>query len=70
MPPDRMTGFNGHGTLIPAPLYGVCLKGVDKLLNRTLPVAGTSGSTKQVWGLLEQDSIYGRLRRFMCYLHD
>jgi hypothetical protein len=28
-------------------------------------VAGTSGSTKPVWGLLEQDSFYGRLRRFI-----
>ena len=26
-------------------------------------MAGTSGSTNQVWGLPEQDSIYGRLRR-------
>ena len=53
-----------------ASLYGVCLKGVDDLLNRTLPVAGTSGSTKQVWGLLEQDSIYDRLRRLYYILHD
>src|SRR3954470_10006525 len=48
-----------------ASLYGVCWKGVDNLLNRTLPAAGTSGSTRQVWGLLEQDSICGRLRRFI-----
>ena len=53
-----------------ASLYGVCLKGVDNLLNRTLPAAGTSGSTRQVWGLLEQDSVYGRLRRFINSLHD
>ena len=33
-------------------------------------MVGTSGSTRQVWGLLEQDSIYGRLRRFMNFLHD
>ena len=46
--------------LPPWPLYTVCAnKGVDNLLNRTLPMAGTSGSTKQAWGLLEQDSIYG-----------
>src|SRR3990170_5280198 len=38
-------------------------KGVNNLLNHTPPVAGTSGSTNQVWGLPEQDSIYGRLRR-------
>ena len=44
--------------------------GVDDLLNHTLPTAGTSGSTKQVWGLLEQDSIYGRLRRLKDSLHD
>ena len=53
-----------------ASLYGVCLKGVDDLLNRTQPAAGTSGSTKQVWVLLEQNSIYGRLRRFISSLHD
>ena len=53
-----------------ASMYGVCWKGVDDLLNHTLPAAGTSGSTKQVWGLLEQDSIYGRLRRFINSLHD
>ena len=33
-------------------------------------MAGTSGSTKQVWGLLEQDSIYDRLRRLKHFLHD
>ena len=33
-------------------------------------MAGTSGSTKQVWVLLEQDSIYGRLRRLKYSLHD
>ena len=54
--------------LRPWPLCTVCAKkGVDNLLNRTLPEAGTSGSTKQVWGLLAQDSIYGRLRR-LCIL--
>ena len=53
-----------------ASLYGVCWKGLDDLLNRTLPAAGTSGSTRQVWGLLEQDSVYGRLRRFINSLHD
>ena len=37
--------------LPPWPLCTVCArKGVDNLLNRTLPLAGTSGSTKQVWG--------------------
>ena len=47
-------------------LCTVCAwKGVNNLLNHTLPEAGTSGSTKQVWGLPEQDSIYGRLRRLM-----
>ena len=53
-----------------ASLYGVCWKEVDNLLNRTLLAVETSGSTKQVWGLLEQDSIYGRLRRFINSLHD
>ena len=57
--------------LPPWPLCTVCAKkGVDNLLNRTLPAAGTSGSTKQVWGLPEQDSIYGRLRRLKHFLHD
>src|SRR3954464_13675844 len=57
--------------LPPWPLCTVCArKGVDNLLNRTLPMAGTSGSTKQAWGLPEQDSIYGRLRRLMSLLHD
>ena len=47
-------------TLIVA-LYVVCTWiGVNNLLSRTLPVAGTSGSMKQVWGLPEQDSIYGQ----------
>ena len=56
--------------LPPWPLCMVCpKKGVDNLLNCTLPAAGTSGSTKQVWGLLEQDSIYGRLRRLKYFLH-
>src|SRR6187401_2952809 len=67
MPPDPMTGFNPPSwiNLIMA-LCTVCArKGVNNLLNHTLPVAGTSGSTKQVWGLPEQDSIYGRLRRLM-----
>ena len=50
--------------LPPWPLCTVCArKGVNNLLNHTLPVVETSGSTIQVWGLLEQDSIYGRLRR-------
>ena len=53
-----------------ASLYGVCWKGVDDLLNRTLPAAGTSGTTRQIWGLLEQDSIYGRLWRLISSLHD
>ena len=57
--------------LPPWPLFTVCArKGVDNLVNRTLPTAGTSGSMKQVWGLPEQDSIYGRLRRFKYSLHD
>ena len=57
--------------LPPWPLCTVCARTrVDNLLNRTLPVVGGSGSTKQVWGLLEQDSIYGRLRRLKHYLHD
>ena len=52
------------------PLLLVCTrKVVCNLLSRTLAAAGTSGSTKQAWGLLEQDSIYGRLRRFMYSLH-
>src|SRR3989337_3914706 len=55
-------------TLIVA-LYVVCArKGVNNLLNHTLPVAGTSGSTNQVWGLPKQDSIYGRLRRLKYFL--
>ena len=53
-----------------ASLYGVCWKEVDNLLNRTLLAVETSGSMKQVWGLLEQDSIYGRLGRFKNSLHD
>ena len=67
MPPDPMTGFSPPSwkTLIVA-LCTVCArKGVNNLLNHTLPEAGTSGSTEQVWGLPEQDSIYGRLRRLM-----
>src|SRR3954469_18103825 len=57
--------------LPPCPVCTVCArKGVDNLLNRTLPMVGTSGSTKQVWGLLEQDSIYGQLRRLKLYLLD
>src|SRR3990170_6440934 len=55
-------------TLIVA-LYVVCArKGVNNLLNHTPPVAGTSGSMNQVWGLPEQDSIYGRLRRLKYFL--
>ena len=34
-----------------ASLYGVRMEGVDDLLDHTLPVAGTSGSTIQVWGV-------------------
>jgi len=67
MLPDPMTGFSPWPlvTLIVA-LCTVCArKGVINLLNHTLPEAGTSGSTIQVWGLPEQDSIYGRLRRLM-----
>ena len=45
-----------------ASLYGVCLKRVDDLLNRTLPAAGTSGSTKQVGEVTEKNSTYDRLR--------
>ena len=57
--------------LPPRPLCTVCAsKGVDNLLNHTLLIVETSGSTKQVWGLLEQDSIKGRLRRFKYSLHD
>ena len=63
------TSYNRY--LAPWPLCMVCAKkGVANLLNHTLLVAGTSGSTKQVWGLLEQDSIYGRLRRFKYSLYD
>ena len=55
---------SGHWYLPLWPLCMVCArKGVNNLLNHTPPVAGTSGSTNQVWGLPEQDSIYGRLRR-------
>ena len=62
-PGGMPTSYNRYLPLWP--LCMVCARtGVDNLLNRTLPTAGTSGSTKQVWGLLEQDSIYGRLRRF------
>jgi len=82
LPPSAPTG-NTHAPgpggmptgclryLPPWPLCTVCArKGVDNLLNCTLPVVGTSGSTKQVWGLPEQDSIYGRLRRFRHSLRD
>ena len=63
--------IGGLRYLPPWPLCTVCArKGVDNLLNHTLPMAGTSGSTKQVWGLLEQDSIYGRLRRLIISLYD
>lgn len=52
MPPDQMTGFTqGHETIIAAPLCGVYREGVNNLLNHTLPVVGTCGNTKQVWGL-------------------
>ena len=43
---------------------------VNNLLNHTPPTVGASGSTKQVWGLLEQDSIYGQLWRLISSLHD
>src|SRR3954471_23658508 len=57
--------------LPPWPLCMVCAKTrVINLLNHTPPTVGTSGSTTQVWGLPEQDSIYGRLRRLMSFLHD
>ena len=65
MPPDQVTclpeasGIFHHGLSVRC----VQMKGVNNLPNRTLPVAGTSGSTEQVWGLPEQDWIYGRLRR-------
>ena len=63
------TGYNRY--LPPWPLCTVCAKTrVNNLLNHTPPTVGTSGSTKQVWGLPEQDSIYGRLRRLMSSLHD
>ena len=63
--PDDWVQSRALETLIKA-LCTVCArKGVNNLLNHTLPEAGTSGSTKQVWGLPEQDSIYGRLRRLM-----
>ena len=69
MPPDPMTGFNPRPwDPHRGPLYSVCRKGVNNLLNHTLPVPGTSGSTNQVRGLLEQDSIYNRLRRFKNFL--
>ena len=72
MPPDQVaclpatTGIFHHGLSVRC----VCWKEVDNLLNRTLLAVETSGSTKQVWGLLEQDSIYGRLRRFKYSLDD
>src|SRR3954467_9112152 len=57
--------------LPPWPLCTVCANTrVINLLNHTPPTVGTSGTTKQVWGLPEQDSIYGRLRRLMSFLHD
>src|SRR3954464_14590287 len=57
--------------LPPWPLCTVCAKTrVNNLLSHTPPTVGTSGSTKQVRGLPEQDSIYGRLRRLMSFLHD
>ena len=63
------TGYNRY--LPPWPLCMVCAKTrVNNLLNHTPPTVGTSGSTKQVWGLPEQDSIYGRLRRLTSSLHD
>ena len=63
------TSYNRY--LPPWPLCMVCAKTrVNNLLNHTPPTVGTSGSTKQVWGLPEQDSIYGRLRRLMSFLHD
>ena len=68
-PSGMPTGCSRY--LPPWPLCTMCAKkGVDNLLNYTLPLAGTSGSMKQVWGLLEQDSIYGRLRRLNHFLHD
>jgi hypothetical protein len=42
--------------------------GVNNLLRRTLPVAGTSGSTKQVWGLPEQDLIYGQTQEVLLII--
>ena len=50
MPPDQVaclpdaSGIFHHGLSVRC-----VLGGVDNLLNRTLPAAGTSGSTKQVW---------------------
>ena len=59
MPPDQVaclpeaSGIFHHGLSVRCVLW----KGGDNLLNRTLLAVETSGSTKQVWGLLEQDSI-------------
>ena len=68
-PGGMPTSYNWY--LPPWPLCTVCAKkGVDNLLNRTLPAAEQVVVRKQAWGLLEQDSIYGRLRRLMSSLHD
>ena len=71
MPPDQVACLPDASGIFHHGLSVRCVLGkVDNLLNRTLPTAGTSGSTKQVWGLLAQDSIYGQLRRFKYSLYD
>jgi hypothetical protein len=70
MPPDPMTGFSPRPVeILIVALCVVCTwRGVNNLLNHTLPVAGTSDSTKQVWGLLEQDSIYGQTQEVLLII--
>ena len=71
MPPDQVACLPDAADIFHHGLSVWCvLERGCNLLNRTLPMAGTSGSTEQVWGLLEQDSIYDQLRRFKYSLHD
>ena len=59
-------GFSPHdGNPQHGPLYGVCTERGYQLTKPYLPHGKTRGSSKQVWGLPEQDSIYGRPRRFV-----
>ena len=69
MPPDQVACLPDAASIFHRGLSVryVIEQGSKNLLNRTLPVARTRGSTEQVWGLLEQDSIYGRLGRFQLY---